>query len=125
MDTLNTKWKTRIYEALGKKYVKDAQRRYLRTGAGTHIYPFFRTMELRESLNLLKSKGKFTATKAGYSYSFKIIGKLGPTGTPSFGGYEDYADYINKNTIVKGYRGHAFNSLGVLITENINKWVGR
>jgi len=119
--SLQKHWYDAIYKRLSVQYTSLGTR----NSVGGISYPFMRTKTLRESLALLKPKGKFTFTKDSYHYNFKIIGKLGPTGTPSFKGYEDYADYINKNTVVKGYRDHAFKSLGVLINENLNKMIGK
>jgi predicted alternative tryptophan synthase beta-subunit len=114
---LQKQWYDAIYKRLSVQYTFSGSR----NSVGGISYPFMRTRTLRESLALLKPKGKFTFTKDSYHYNFKIIGKLGPASKNGF----DYADYINKNTIVKGYRDHAFKSLGIIIDENLNKMIGK
>ena len=78
--SLQKQWYDTIYKRLSVQYTSSGTR----NSVGGISYPFMRTRTLRESLALLKPKGRFTFTKDSYQYNFKIIGQLGPTGTPSF-----------------------------------------
>lgn len=118
-------WEKQVYKVLGTRYTSGATRQQFHG----QIYPFMRTQELRKSLNLLMPRAKFTYSKDYYKATATVIGKLGPVSGGAInsknGVYNDYSDYLNENTIVKGYRTHAFNFLGVLIQENLDKAVGK
>jgi len=117
INSLQKEWYDTVYKRLSLQYTSAGRR----NSAGGVIYPFMRTRTLRESLKLLKPKGRYTFTKDKYQYDFKIIGQLGPAVKNGF----DYSDYLDKNTIVKGYRTHAFKSLEVIIQRSLNNITGR
>ena len=113
LQDLTSGWRTKIYELLGKQFSTSGSRiRYQ-----AQLYPFMRTEELRKTLQLNVSNPKFQLGKDRYSATVRVTGILGPAMNKGF----DYSDYINRNTIVKGYRTHAFKMLGFQINKSLEK----